>query len=124
MYFGDEDPVLLADKRKTLASNLPSSPQEDDKPRPSETHPPNSPPPQDNGQSDPVLLFNEESGSFEYSSASGGGKDSLNESGQGNGTDVEAGKVHVLCTGIIAHFDCNGGGVLSVWDLAPITPLL
>lgn len=94
MYFGDEDPVLLADKRKTLASNLPSSPQEDDRPHLSETHPPNSPPPQDGNKSDPVLLFNEESGSFEYSSASGEGKDSLNESGQRNGND-DAGKAAV-----------------------------
>ncbi len=64
MYFGDEDPALISDTRKTLISNLPLSPEEQ------QLH---QEPAQQTGElkdnhSDQVLMFNEESGSFEYSS--------------------------------------------------------
>jgi hypothetical protein len=62
MYFGDEDPALLADQRKTLLSNLPSfQPELYLKPHPQAT------PTKCSREGDLVLLFSEESGSFEYS---------------------------------------------------------
>jgi hypothetical protein len=60
MYFGDEDPALLADQRKTLLSNLPSF-------QPESHLKPQATPTKCSREGDLVLLFSEESGSFEYS---------------------------------------------------------
>ena len=87
MYFGDEDPALLADAGKPLTSNFSSAPEN---PPPSEPHP-LTPPPDDN-QLDMVLMWNEESGLFEYSC--GGADMSMSfreDNGEGNGEGIEEG---------------------------------
>ena len=70
MYFGDEDPALLADQRKTI---LPFSPLQDlsyqDR---EEDELLATPPNQRLNQSDQVLLYDPDSGSFECSDVSKG----------------------------------------------------
>lgn len=73
MYFGDEDPGLLADSHKTLLSNLPCSPEEPILNDPESHWQGNiEPHPQEMGavetESDLVLMYSEAEGSFEYSS--------------------------------------------------------
>ena len=92
MYFGDEDPALISDQRKTLASNLLSSPQQDK----SQSPPPPSDPSHSSGRhdiaagpgaedqhnrSDLVLMYNVESGCMEYCSV--GSESSYSEGGEG-----------------------------------------
>lgn len=91
MYFGDEDPALIADKCKTLSSNLPSEIQlSQPKPCPEATVTPT----RGSREDDQVLLFNEESGSFEYSSGGDASGGPVVEGGEGSdGLAGEAGKV-------------------------------
>ena len=69
MYFGDEDPTLLADQRKTI---LPFSPLQDLPYQDREDELLATPPNQRLNQSDQVLLYNPDSGSFECSDVSRG----------------------------------------------------
>ncbi len=122
MYFGDEDPHLIADMKKTRITDLLSpiaSSQPDPSPAPPVHHqdPPDSTCPQGEGESqsdqvlenrsDQVLLYNEASGEFEYCSTSGGSSnpsDSSDRSAEGKEKEgVAEGGTQVVIMVLACH---------------------
>ena len=78
MYFGDEDPLLIADTHRTHLSNLPCSPEEQHTQTVDEM----------SGKSDLVLMYNEEAGSFEFNSGGADMSCSLDHDRSSNGDMV------------------------------------